>query len=577
MTAEDMQAAWAQPGQAPRWVRVVLAATIPFLAFVLAVVTAGAVRYGTALALATWLVMLSLSGLALRATRPRDDLLLATALAFTPAVVVSLAAPRLMAELVWANRYEIAVVLMAGGALLILISRPSWRRRWHQCCRVRFGPRTLMRLLALGAMPGIALGIMLTSGEAPRRFSVLEAALSPVHGTPEAGRALERLVDAREDVGGGNVSELAAEKAPLSPQWMENAHRALETYGDALSAARIVAADSRIAVPARTEFAAGDESPAADIRWAADLLRVQARLSLAEGRPGPALQSALQAQRLGMAAAKAGQDSVLYIVGTSVMGEALAVIRQVAASGAATSGLLRPAAGGLDLTADLDTAAVRALASEFNDLGLMQEQVASLEGMEDDLDPQTYRVMRLFLRRAPLLKPNATLNAFGACLEDAAESIGTYRPRAIARYAYGRGRAAGGTGVAGHSFNPLGDVTVKMMAFSVDRLLVDHYLLLATARMTQLFIALRCYQLEHGKLPDSLDDLAPEYLPAVPTDPFTGRPFGYEPTGERPRIWSVGPDQKTDPAVTETGDDVVVPLTLSTKEAEKTDGERSGQ
>jgi hypothetical protein len=79
-----------------------------------------------------------------------------------------------------------------------------------------------------------------------------------------------------------------------------------------------------------------------------------------------------------------------------------------------------------------------------------------------------------------------------------------------------------------------------------------------------------------GKLPGSLDALAPAYLKAVPLDAFTGKPFGCEPTGKGPRIWSGGPDQVAGKSTDEGGDDVVVTVTFSSKRAEAPADEHSG-
>ena len=46
-------------------------------------------------------------------------------------------------------------------------------------------------------------------------------------------------------------------------------------------------------------------------------------------------------------------------------------------------------------------------------------------------------------------------------------------------------------------------------------------------RATQLALALRCYQAETGRPAEKLDELVPTYLPAVPLDPYDGKPFRY--------------------------------------------------
>ncbi len=55
--------------------------------------------------------------------------------------------------------------------------------------------------------------------------------------------------------------------------------------------------------------------------------------------------------------------------------------------------------------------------------------------------------------------------------------------------------------------------------------------------------ALERYRQKHGTLPDEgpLDFLVPEYLPAVPVDPW-GRPYLYSSNGTRPLLISLGRD-----------------------------------
>ena len=49
----------------------------------------------------------------------------------------------------------------------------------------------------------------------------------------------------------------------------------------------------------------------------------------------------------------------------------------------------------------------------------------------------------------------------------------------------------------------------------------------AELRGTALFLAAKAYEKEHGKPPEALKQLVPDYLPHVPTDPFDGTPFRY--------------------------------------------------
>jgi hypothetical protein len=54
----------------------------------------------------------------------------------------------------------------------------------------------------------------------------------------------------------------------------------------------------------------------------------------------------------------------------------------------------------------------------------------------------------------------------------------------------------------------------------------------------RLILACRAYGEVTGRLPEALEDLVPNYLPAVPRDPFDGTPFRY--SAERRLVYSVG-------------------------------------
>jgi hypothetical protein len=65
---------------------------------------------------------------------------------------------------------------------------------------------------------------------------------------------------------------------------------------------------------------------------------------------------------------------------------------------------------------------------------------------------------------------------------------------------------------------------------------------IADRRMTAILFALRLYEIDHGKLPAALADLAPTYLQEIPVDPFRGDggPIQYLPERDPPIIYSLG-------------------------------------
>ena len=62
----------------------------------------------------------------------------------------------------------------------------------------------------------------------------------------------------------------------------------------------------------------------------------------------------------------------------------------------------------------------------------------------------------------------------------------------------------------------------------------------AASDATDTAIALQRYWRKHGKLPEKLDELVPEFLPQVPIDPFDGQPVRYLVDDEGCRVYSIG-------------------------------------
>jgi hypothetical protein len=65
---------------------------------------------------------------------------------------------------------------------------------------------------------------------------------------------------------------------------------------------------------------------------------------------------------------------------------------------------------------------------------------------------------------------------------------------------------------------------------------------------TSVICAIKSYELAHGSPPESLSALVPDLRPAIPTDPFDGKPLRYRREGKEWVLWSVGSDMKDDNA-----------------------------
>jgi len=62
----------------------------------------------------------------------------------------------------------------------------------------------------------------------------------------------------------------------------------------------------------------------------------------------------------------------------------------------------------------------------------------------------------------------------------------------------------------------------------------------------KLALALKIYREKHGSYPDTLAPLAPEVIPELPLDPFTGKDYIYRKEGKGFIVYSVGPNEKDD-------------------------------
>jgi hypothetical protein len=79
---------------------------------------------------------------------------------------------------------------------------------------------------------------------------------------------------------------------------------------------------------------------------------------------------------------------------------------------------------------------------------------------------------------------------------------------------------------------------------SLERLFLLHFRSLTSRHLAGTALAIRLYQVDQGRRPQTLGDLVPNYLPEIPLDPFAedGSAIGYAPEGRPAILYSVGPD-----------------------------------
>lgn len=90
--------------------------------------------------------------------------------------------------------------------------------------------------------------------------------------------------------------------------------------------------------------------------------------------------------------------------------------------------------------------------------------------------------------------------------------------------------------------NPVGRIYERLSQRTYLTLLGRSITTIARLRQADIMLALRQYELAHSHLPESLDELVPAYLPAVPQDPFDETPMKWN--LRRKALHSVGDDLK---------------------------------
>ena len=87
----------------------------------------------------------------------------------------------------------------------------------------------------------------------------------------------------------------------------------------------------------------------------------------------------------------------------------------------------------------------------------------------------------------------------------------------------------------------------EMTMMETSNLTINHLLSLTSFDTAITAIAVERYRLDHAKLPATLSDLVPAYLPAVPGDAFNhGKPLHYKVESDRFSVYSIGKNEIDD-------------------------------
>jgi len=131
------------------------------------------------------------------------------------------------------------------------------------------------------------------------------------------------------------------------------------------------------------------------------------------------------------------------------------------------------------------------------------------------------------------------LESFGAFIKAVEEDDYTERTRMLAEWSDDVARSSKGVTKFLHV---LDSIMMPGLARSDDAL----ERLIAESDLLELALALRAYEQTHGVFPETLADLAPEFLLALPQDPLNGKQYPYEKTAEHITVRSEEKDRRGD-------------------------------
>jgi hypothetical protein len=88
--------------------------------------------------------------------------------------------------------------------------------------------------------------------------------------------------------------------------------------------------------------------------------------------------------------------------------------------------------------------------------------------------------------------------------------------------------------------NMIGRLLTSILLPAIHRVIERVDVIQARCSVTRLTIGLKAYYIDHQELPDRLEDLVPDYVHAIPVDPFDGESLRYD--KKQAILYSVGSD-----------------------------------
>ena len=277
----------------------------------------------------------------------------------------------------------------------------------------------------------------------------------------------------------------------------------------------------------------------------ARLLDLHAMLLFKQDEEAEAFEEAIRLVRFGHAIESSKGGLVLYLVGKMVKGTGIERLRAMLPGMALEPQLLVEYAALLGKLEDSETALADTFRAEHESCVSMFEDFlagrissdGSGEQMEHGMPPIE------LLRKAGItagiyLKPNQTRRFFAETFRVAIENI----PRPYVEMQEIKRPWSKKQGVVLNLLlgNIGGRILCGILLPAVSSVIEERVQAKTQLAATRALLAMKAFKVEKGRLPETLDELVPEYLEAVPLDDFDGKPLRYNP--EKKVVYSVGED-----------------------------------
>ncbi len=251
-----------------------------------------------------------------------------------------------------------------------------------------------------------------------------------------------------------------------------------------------------------------------------------------------ALTGAAEIARMGFMQASGNGPLIEYLVGRAIAGIGLEQIADMTALASASSPDFLGLAAGLPTGEELDEALTQVFKAEYEWLLMYARWFQDGRVPIRDNLPSAYR---LFPFVSPFFLRNTTHSLFIGSYRTAIRNVGRiYADMDLAEMIEQQDRIRRSS-----SFlkpNMLGDVLYVNFSSSLGQVLEVAITEKVGLQCIRTLLALKAYKQDKGSLPDSLQQLIPDYLDAFPIDAFDGELLRYD--KDKKIVYSVGKDLK---------------------------------